>query len=206
MIKKFLIYCKSDGISSALRFTFKTMSSYFYTRSKTVFFELDKPSLKIQQNSDFIVKNMTLADLDSINFPRLKLLDYKKWIQNGSKLYIGFVNGTPISFTWTHYNNYKIHGLGHFILKENECWIGPTFVHKNFRGRGYNKEQIASQIANNNSIKFYTSINSNNMPSIKSFVHWGFVKVGETDRITTPLNSKIKVSGNNDFSTKLKLL
>lgn len=205
MIKKFFIYCKYDGIKSAIKFTLKTIFSHIYSRSETVFFKLDKP-LAPPSDQSLIIKAIRLEDIDGINFPRLKLLDCRKWLQSGSKLYIGFVNETPVSFTWTHYNTYQIHGLCHFLLKEKECWIGPTFVHKDFRGKGYNKQQIATQIADSNSERFYTSVNNNNMPSIKSFEHAGFKVIGKTIKTKYFSKSRMKIFGNNDFSTRLKLL
>ena len=204
MIKKFFIYCMSDGIIPAVRFACKTLFSKLLSNSTTVFLEYENCRSKhSDMNSCITIKKTELTDVIKLDFPRLKESDYQKWLQNGSTLYIGYIENIPISYTWTHYNGYTIHGLCDFKLEEIECWIGPTFISKNFRGQGYNKQQIAYQIANENAKKFYTSVNSDNIASLKSFQHLGFKIIGTVTRKTLFFRSKVILSGSDYFKNKL---
>lgn len=118
-----------------------------------------------------------MTELERLDFPRLKMLAWRKWLSVGSRCYVGFHNGIPVSYTWTHFGEYSIHGIGRFRLAEEECWLGPTFVHKDYRGKGYNKKQIAFQMSAEDKV-CYTSVNSRNLPSIHSFVRLGYECVG----------------------------
>lgn len=204
MIKKFLIYCKSDGLIQALTFTFKTLASKVFSNSTTVFLEYNNSGTVRHSISDRInIKRLTLSDVNRLDFARLKELDYRKWLQNGSRLYVGYIGNTPISYTWTHYNTYTIHGLCEFKLGQNECWIGPTFVLKNYRGKGYNKLQIARQMFDAGAARFYTSVNSGNLASLRSFQYLGFKEIGTISKKNFFFYEKKSVSGGDYFLNKL---
>lgn len=179
MIRKFFVYCKSDGVGAAFDYAIATVLSFLYRRSTTNFYRCDvgittTPPLAADQ---FAVRECNMAELEQLNFPRLKMLAWRKWLSEGSRCYVGFHNGIPVSYTWTHFGEYSIHGIGRFRLAEDECWIGPTFVRKDCRGKGYNKKQIECQMAVENKV-CYTSVNARNMPSIRSFARLGYECVG----------------------------
>lgn len=180
MIKKFLIYCKSDGIKDALVYAWKTILSLFFIKSRTCFFKLKDFSVCDFLCDDCEIKKIEKHEVDVIDFPRLMLLPVNKWLNSGSFLYVTYDGDKPIAFTWTHKGNYEIHGLGSFDLGDNERWIGPTFVCKEYRGRGLNKKQIAYQITEALDKTYYTSVNSGNIASLASFKRLGFVEFGET--------------------------
>lgn len=75
-----------------------------------------------------------------------------------------------------------IHGTGVFVLSIGEGWIGPVYVSSDNRGNGYNrmllKEQIRTLRAKGIDT-FYTAINSENLPSLRSFMSVGFRQIGE---------------------------
>lgn len=179
MIRKFLIYCKSDGVKDALFYVWKTILSLFYIKSKTCFLELKDSHICVSSCDNYEIRKIEKDDVDTINFPRLMLLPVKKWIERGSLLYVTYEGDAPIAFTWTHNGNYEIHGLGSFDLGDNERWIGPTFVCKEYRGRGLNKRQIAYQIKEASDKIYYTSVNSGNIASLASFKRLGFIIFGE---------------------------
>ena len=183
MIKKFLIYCKSDGVIQALTFTFKTLVSKVFSNSTTVFLEYNNSGTVRHSISDRInIKRLTLSDVNRLDFARLKELDYRKWLQNRSRLYVGYIGNTPISYTWTHFNTYTIHGLCEFKLGQNECWIGPTYVTKANRNKGiasYMISYIQNHVFPSEVIQtYYTSINKTNASSISSVVKSGFELLG----------------------------
>lgn len=86
-------------------------------------------------------------------------------------------------FCFVHFSEpHSIHGLGVWKLSDNEAWIGPAFVKKEYRGQGINGKLLAlvkSYCRNLNISKIYTSINSSNISSIKSFERNGFNKIGQ---------------------------
>lgn len=182
MINKFLIYCESDGILTALRFAFKTITSVIYTSSNTIFYECSTSPISVNNNS-ILFREYKFDEIDRVDFPRFKLLPVKKWLESGSHCIIGRLNGidnSPKTFAWYHEDSYRIHNVGVFYLKHNEYWLGPTFVSKDVRGKGYNKLQIAWLMGKfGSSVRFYTSVNKSNIPSLKGIEHLGFTKIGQ---------------------------
>lgn len=181
-MKKILIYIKSDGWKNSIRMIIKSILYKIYYQTCTNFYVMEKKDKRFQNENnsdDLIVRELNVEEVASLDFPRLKLLDYEKWLNNGSHLYVSFLKGNPVGFVWTHQNNYYIHDLGTFILNKNEYWSGPTFVYHTLRGRGINKNQKLFQLNHlpNNSIIF-TSINEKNIPSIRSNVRYGFRQIG----------------------------
>ena len=180
MIRKVLIYYKSDGIKETITFIIKSLLSFIYKNSTTNFYKSNNTTYNFEApQQEFIIQEITYPELVNIKFPRLKLLPCKKWLENGSKLYVCFFQDKPITFTWSHFNNYQIHGIGKFTLKKNEYWIGPTFVHKDYRGLGLNKYQIHFQMSKSKDKTAITSVNNSNIASIKSFEHWNFSLIGQ---------------------------
>lgn len=180
MIKKFFIYLKSDGVLDTLKYFIKTIFYVFYRKSITDFYLLDGNCNDLNTSkNDFEIKKFESWDkVRHIDFSRLQLLHCKNWLENGSILYIGYYNKRPVSYSWTHFNKYQLHTLGTFILGDDECWVGPTFVHKKYRGKGFNKATIYYQIKDLNYYKFYTSVSHNNIASSKSFLRLGFINIG----------------------------
>lgn len=174
MLNKVLVYLQSDGIYNTSSYVWKTLRAQVYKKSVTYFLYLKTnvspsiaPSL-IFSGIQFICLK-TIEEIEQYKFKRLQISNYKEWIKNGSVVYIGLIEGLPISFTWSHYNQYTIHDLETIKLQTNQCWIGPTFVDKRWRGKGINSAQIAHQITQEKKTTFLTSINEHNTPSIKSF-------------------------------------
>lgn len=203
MIKKFLIFKRSDGLVNTLKFSFKGLCSLLYTHSVTNFYTKENCDIKFNENKIFSIKRVSSGELEKINFPRLKLLSWRKWLDKGANLYITYDDNKPIGYTWSHFNNYEIHGTGVFCMSDKECWIGPTFVDKDYRGKGANKAQILYQLICENDIQsFYTSVNNKNIASIKSFKRNGFRFMGKLiiikilgitiyKNLTEELNSRI---------------
>ena len=183
MIRKLMIYFKSDGLQDCLKYCIKTIVSMFYRKSITDFYFMDlNDGISYKMPEDFHVsKFVSFKEINNICFPRLTLLDCHKWFNRGSVLYIGYYKNVPVSYTWTHFKNYELHVLGDFLLSHDECWIGPTFVHKKYRGKGFNKAQIRYQINDMSGYKFFTSTSHNNIASSKSFLNLGFMDIGSIE-------------------------
>lgn len=184
-ILKILIYLKSDGFLSTARLIFDSIRRMFYYHSETFFLRSNFPTsadVILPKGYDICIFNRD-EQLDELSFPRLKLLPYKKWFANKSNLVVVWEHQIPIAYAWIHKKEYHIHGLGTVQLKDNEFWIGPTFVNKRFRGKGINKLQLQYIINkvildSRNNCCLVTSVNSKNIPSLKSFLHLGFQKIG----------------------------
>lgn len=207
MIKKLITYCKSDGIFNTLIFVKNAICSKLYRKSVTLFFRSQIQPICIKSlPSDIIIKRINVGEVESVDFPRLKDLPCEQWLNQGSKLFVTYKGNTPVAYTWTHYHNYEIHGVGIFAMGNNECWIGPTFVLNKFRGQGLNKIQILHQMSFDSATIFYTSVNQKNTPSCKSFERLGFSIEGQVHTISKMGHHQIHVSGNSSFIEKLEVL
>jgi GNAT superfamily N-acetyltransferase len=202
MIRKFFVYYKADGVGNALRFVLKTLLSHIYKRSETVFYSKNTSGNDFSSDYKMQMLELSIQDMEIIDFPRLKLVDYNSWMQKGSRVFVCYVDETPVAFTWTHYGIYEIHGTGHFSMSANECWIGPTFVDRHYRGRGINKQQILYQMEYSVAEVFYTSVNVGNIPSRQSFEHWGFVEIGRTIEKGWLGRTRTTIVGNEMFKNK----
>lgn len=83
-----------------------------------------------------------------------------------------------------HATERLIHGLGSFLLKSDEGWIGPVYVRKQWRGKGNNKRLLIHQMYRLKELGMttvYTAINFRNVASLKSFKSVGFIEIGITD-------------------------
>lgn len=180
MIKKILIYLSSGGLRELLLYAVNSIKSKVYYRSETVFLYLERNNFNdVDHSRTVFFKKLSDDDcLQNISFPRMSTLGYDKWFLCGSSVVIGFIDSSPVSFTWLHIHQYNVPSIGLIPLKENQCWIGPTFVHKAARRQGINIKQIAFQIrtAPENITAYVTSANSNNSASISSFKRLGFVE------------------------------
>ena len=180
MIKKIKTYLISGGIDEVISYALTYIRKVFYYKSETIFLYLEKGNIEIPKSSRDISFNIynKSTELKKLNFDRIKTLSYKQWFEQGSQAIIGFYETKPVSFTWSHFNNYKIHSINDINLSNNKCWIGPTFVDKSMGGKGLNKAQIVYQLNNIPNCITYclTSANSKNIASIKSFERLGFKK------------------------------
>ena len=192
-----MVYCKSDGLWNAMRFVWKSVTSPIYKKSETIFYMFNEQVCS--NKGDMQIREVSLEELERMDFPRLKSVNYREWIRNRSRVFVCSHDSSPIAFTWSHYGNYQIHGTGRFLLNKNECWLGPTFVDKRYRGQGINKAQIIFQMNHSNARVYYTSVNKSNIPSCKSFEHLGFRQIGLV-RQTTRLGRSVSIiEGNEDF-------
>lgn len=175
-LNKFLVYKRSDGLLNAVIYVLKTILNVVYINSTTVFLRCDKPSVELKDGTDIRVYDDARL-IRQLAFERLQLLDCDEKIENGHKLYVGFVDGRPVSYSWTAVGRYKVLYVGHIDLDNQEYWIGPTFVLNDYRGRGLNKAGINRQIHDVDGVCF-TSVNSGNKPSLHSFLSLGFKEIG----------------------------
>ena len=190
MIKKFFIYLKSDGFANAMKFTLKSITSLIYNKSITNIYhkKIDEDE---SNESDYDIRNLTLSDIEKLDFPRLKILPYRKWIDSGSKLYIIYINGNPAGFSWIHFCNYKFTAGLKFVINNDCCWAGPQFIHKDYRGKGLQRIIVEYCINKESGKNVYTSVSNNNIASNKCMIRNKFELIGTT-HITTLFGKEIK--------------
>lgn len=180
-MKKILIFILSDGWRNTLSFILNGIKSFFYNRSHTLclylnlknFNSIKKPDLK----KEYYCKVIRSTDeIKRLNFKRLSILPYQKWIDAGGFLCVVFKDDRPAGFGWIHFHRHIIKNVGEFDLGDDIAWLGPFFVHKYFRGNGLQKLLISSCISNlpENIKAVITSVNESNLPSLISFEKLGF--------------------------------
>lgn len=178
MTRKILIYIKSGGFSEVYSYALIFIKKIFYYKSETIFYLLKRD----QYNGNVKNKNITFIefknadDLEKIKFERIREVNYKEWLKKESVAIIGLYDDSPISFTWTHFRNHKIKGVAEIELLNNQCWVGPSFVIKEMRGKEINRKQHHYRIKNTPAhIQYFlTSVNSKNYASLRSLEKIGF--------------------------------
>jgi len=180
MLKKTFIFLQSGGLKEIFGYGLIRLKKIFYYKSETIFFYLDRKHYnQPSKKSDIVFKIINnSADLQKIDFDRIKTLSFSKWFEKGSYAILGFSSSTPVSFTWTHFQHHRLVDSVEINLSDNKCWTGPSFVDKSMRGMGINQVQKYFQIKNcPNSIQYFvTSANANNIASIKSLENIGFMR------------------------------
>ena len=200
MIKKIFIYLKSDGFVNALKFTLKSVTSMVYNHSLTNIYKTTVGSSEYNGNVD--IKEVSLKDAEAMVFPRFELLPFKKWLNNKSHLYVAYIDGQPVGYSWIHYNSYHFAGDYNFSIDGNECWFGPSFVKKEFRGQGIQKALTAYRLSQVKDTTIYTSVSSNNIASNKCMLRSKFELIG-TVHITTLFGKEIKTKITPSLSNKI---
>ena len=189
MIKKFFIYLKSDGFWNALAFTLKSITSVIYNTSVTNIYK--RSTAKEEYNNEVLIKEVQTADVEKMDFPRLKLLAWRKWLQNKSRLFVAYIGNEPAGYAWIHYHSYHFAGNYNFKIEKDEYWIGPSFVKKEFRGKGLQKALTQYRLSQIKNGIVYTSVSNGNIASNKCMKRNDFELIG-TVTIKTLFGKEIK--------------
>lgn len=144
----------------------------------------DQPDNSLQGIDIEVERIEDLASLNKYSSQRLAYVPLEKWFDSGSICYVHTVNGSIVSYIWTHNRGYPVNReVGFFQLKQDEIWIGPIFVDKQYRARGLAPQLVNYALqdqSNAGAIAFYTSLNSRNVPSQLLFARRGFSIFGST--------------------------
>jgi len=174
----------TDGVVNVITLFTKKFQNFIYRPVNTTVFELSFTNDKVQEFGG--------TDLDQLEFTMLKPgesifhlsnNDIQKKFAGGGTCLVLIVKGCAAGYLWFFSDNYYVQGVGNINLKErNAIWVGPAFVHKNYRGNGYNKllvNKVFKSYKLTNQSCAMTSINSDNIASIRSFESMGFKKASE---------------------------
>ena len=200
MIKKFFIYLKSDGLWNALAFTLKSITSLVYNKSVTNIYK--RITGEEEYNNEAVIKEVGANEVERMDFPRLKLLAWRKWFENKSRLFVAYIGNVPAGYAWIHYHSYHFAGKYNFKIEENEVWIGPSFVKKEFRGKGLQKALTQYRLSKINNCTVYTSVSSNNIASNRCMKRNDFEFMG-TVTITTLFGKEIKTVITSQIKNKI---
>lgn len=178
---------KYDGFKNTLSLTIQKLLNFIKLRNSITYYFCCKKFINSYTNNidalnfEFIENKKILSQYKICG--RIDNKEAAKKIDNGSILFAVFDNADIVAYAFIHKKHYKLDNKYRFSLQEDERWIGPVFVSKQYRGKGINQFQISTVLdyLDNKSInKIYTSINSKNYPSIVSFMKNNFKIIGLT--------------------------
>jgi len=193
---KFIAYCKNDGFKNAVKYTFSAVAGKFYRHSETEFVKIDlNGPWDILSTPNYEIKPVSLKELPFMDFPRLQSQPWQQWFDIGSELYVGFYEGKPATYSWIHYAYHDMGDLGRFILKSDECWVGPTFVDNKYRGKGLNKIQMLQNFRDAKAKTAFGSFNTENTASKVSCLKVGFEIYGKATFTKKLFAKKIEIEG-----------
>lgn len=179
-----LNYLKQEGLFATAK---KAWNKVFQKGiSQTIFLRAD---LSGDTDDDYEVIIEKLEESNRAAFEEIKFWDFVNaddYIGNEHQSVIMLRDGENyIAYAAEeHATDRLIHGLGSFLLKSDEGWIGPVYVRKKWRGRGYSRRLLLQQmyrLKESGMTLVYTAINSQNTASLKSFSSVGFEEIGILD-------------------------
>jgi hypothetical protein len=211
-LKNNIDFLSSHGYKSSLNLFLKYISRQLaLSESVTYFFliQLNKNNIS-NFNSTFYkkLKFEVLKENNKLNeFRNKKLythLPTEKWFENGSICYLATQNNDIISYAWIHKKYYNLDKNLIFNLKENEAWLGPSFVNPKYRNLGINSSHLSKILFNLENEKInhvLTCINSKNYSAIRAFIKNNVQIIG-VSHIRKLFNLEIKsiiLNLNNEF-------
>lgn len=170
--------------------------------SETYFFQMDLNDAILQNNNNMKPYKTEYLDYDKkTQFENMKyfnFLDVDGLLTFGkSNVLIALDENKIIGYVCMHRGTkHLIHNLGYWNLDDNEAWIGPIYVIKGYRNKGFSKfllKNAVNELHKLGIVTFYTAVNKNNISSIRSFSNVMFNIIGmvETRNI---LNVKCKIN------------
>jgi GNAT superfamily N-acetyltransferase len=216
-MKKVIRYFKDNGFNETVkRIGIRSLSFIGLRESSSYVFNY-KSNKEIYdiEISPFKYELVELRKEQSKNFESVNYYDFinadKILESENSKIFIAMDGNEIVGYVCCHFNvEHSIHKMGKWQLEENEAWIGPTYVVKEYRNKRIHKHLLLYSIlmlGNHGINSFYTAINENNIASIKSFTNVGFEKIGVI-KIKNRMNISKKISilddGTNTLNTKFQ--
>lgn len=185
-IKKIIKEYSFSEIIRKVRRKFLVQFGFKYT--DTIFFVYQQE----KESSDAVHEGVSVTELSVEQIPGLKKinifkdLDLEEVINSPNhNVLIAEMDGIICGFIIVHFGGkevkHNLNGWLYFKLNQNEAWVGPTYVGKDYRGKGLNTLLLQSvkKLCYDRSIELiFTSINSENIGSINSFRKNKFISIG----------------------------
>lgn len=179
-MSKITKYLRHEGLIGTGKKVWHLMSRL---DSKTYFFESTQ-TLYSNNNSHIIFHELQpdlLQQFEDIKF--FEHVSGNEYInKDNKKILMAYIDDEPVGYVAAEHGiDKKIHGLGRFILSDSESWIGPTYVMREYRGKGISSlliSEIMRILKEDGITSYFTAINSDNIASQKAFINNGFKKIG----------------------------
>ena len=186
-MQKVLRYFNDNGLLETIKkVLMRVLGIFGLKKSETYILNLYMNcDIKVEINN-LGIRILQLLEEHTDEFNKVKYFDFinikEKINSKYSKIFIAMDNNKIIGYVCCNFNtNHLIHNMGFWNLNKDEAWIGPTYVVKNYRNRGVHRALLIKSINEmyrSGIVSFYTAINKNNAPSLKSFRNVGFTKIG----------------------------
>lgn len=183
-------YLKEYGLRGILKKIYvKGLFLFGLKKSVTIFFVKVLDSNIAYVDSDhYSIKILTQADIDK--FDKMKYFHFirSKEVVEDPYFMVITINHQErmVGYVILHFGEiHPIYGLGSWKLDEDEAWLGPAFVIKEFRGKGINSlllNQAAIFSIERGSKKIFTCINQSNASSRRSFEKNDYRPIGTITR------------------------
>lgn len=146
--------------------------------SITTFLIFDRSAFTVDCPQNIEIRMLSKDNLDAFDvfnfYPHISGRDYLGREDRG--IVVGLMGEEMIGYVCFETGGLKhVFGLCDFKLEQNEAWIGPCYVDRNFRGKGINGALISRAILFSNAVRCFTAINAMNKASLASFKKVGFV-------------------------------
>lgn len=189
-MKKISRYLKEFGLRGIIKKIYaKGLFLLGLKKSVTIFFIKSlHENISSTGNDQYLVKILDESDISK--FDEMKYFHFirSKEVVEDPDFMVVIVSHQEkmVGYVILHFGEvHPIYGLGSWKLDEDEAWLGPAFVIKEFRGKGINSillNQAAIYSIERGSKKIFTCINQSNVPSIRSFEKNGYHPIGTITR------------------------
>jgi len=188
IIRKALVFSRTDGLANTTRYACQAVRNMFGLRTSVTLFMRCMFSERQQILPSDEVPELERIDgsnvLRKYTCERLEFVPFDRWLNSGSICYIHRSHNSIVGYCWAHPSTYRVsRRLGQFTLKDHEAWIGPIFIDKRYRGQGIAGPLVNFALADQmhtGMTTFYTSLNSGNTVSQRLFAKHGFEIIGST--------------------------
>mgnify|MGYP000988208757 FL=1 len=186
-MKKIIYYLRDYGLFETIKRIFtRILGIIGLIESETYVlrFQLAKASVEQPYNNKFRIIQLHREHVREFN--RMKYFDFidgNKMINSKhSKIFVAMDDNKIIGYVCCHTNTeHSIYRMGTWKLKSHEAWVGPSYVIRDYRNKKVNRLLWYTVINEMNKLRidtFYTAINKNNEPSLKSVINIGFSVIG----------------------------
>lgn len=184
-LKKIIYFVKEEGFWEFAYFLLQKLRKIVFNRVTTIYVRFSSYNLDKRYEFDGKVVTYDKAVRYPVNF-RNGRMDQKKleeYLTQGGKCYLFF---SPldelVGYGILRKERFYIEDGVSISIENDSYWLGPIYIYKKFRERGYGKIIISNvlhkHLSQEKTSCFYTCINSMNIASIKAFLNCGFYIFG----------------------------
>ena len=130
-------------------------------------------------------------------------------LAQGNKCMLAYVDNHLAGYSWIYYHSYRISDVCYTVIaQQGEAYVGPDYVHPDFRGRRIHSSllQAVFSLLNQEGYKVALgSVNIRNTASIKGLVRVSYRAYQRVDYIKTAIFKRVlEVSLPRDFEMRMR--